>query len=60
MTEMFNDDGKFNRAWLESQTTERLRYEASCENVRGWRYAHRHTLMAALVQLPIIGATVGI
>lgn len=51
---MLNDNGKFNPVWLESQSTERLRYEARCEKVHGWRFAHRHTLLAVLVQLPIV------
>ena len=51
---MLNDNGKFNPAWLDAQSTERLRWEASVERVHGWRFAHRHTLLAVLVQLPIV------
>jgi hypothetical protein len=51
---MFTAEGRFNPAWLEAQSTERLRYEARCQRVHNWRFAFRHTLLVALRQLPIV------
>lgn len=51
---MITDAGYFDREWLYKQTTERLRYEARCEHVRGWDIMQRHTLLLVLKQIQLI------
>lgn len=53
MSDKLDDSGHFNQQWLNEQTTERLRYEAKCENIRNWSRIARHTLITVLRQIRI-------